>query len=277
MPRFRLIAVDLDDTLLDDDLHVSPRTRQALAKAVELGSLVTIATGRMYRSALPLALDLGIEVPIITYQGALVKSARSGEVLMDRPVPLDLAGKVLTEGYRAGVHMNLYLNDTLYVDDITPEGTGYAELAGVKMHPVGNLVEFMKNDPNKILYIAAPDLLDRLKDELQKKFGKSMFITKSKQNYLEFMHPHATKGQALQALAGRFGIRQQEVMAFGDSYNDLDMLEFAGMGIAMGNAPEDVKRKADLVTGTNNGEGVAEVIERFVLGDRRSGIDFQPQ
>ncbi|PKM47325.1 MAG: Cof-type HAD-IIB family hydrolase [Firmicutes bacterium HGW-Firmicutes-8] len=265
MPQFKLIAVDLDDTLLDDDLRVSLRTRQALKKAAEKGMIVTIATGRMYRSALPMALDLNIGGPIITYQGALVKNSCSGEVLVDRPVPLDLARIVLAEGYKAGVHMNVYLNDTLLIDSITPEGAGYAKLAQVEMVPVGSLLEFLKNDPTKVLYIADPSLLDRLKGELQKKFAQSLYITKSKPNYLEFMHPQATKGRALKALVERCGIARDETMAFGDSYNDLDMIEFAGMGVAMGNAPEDVKKKADYVTSTNNDDGVAEVIEKYVL------------
>ncbi len=265
MSRYRLIAIDLDDTLLDNELRVSPRTRQALHRTVERGSIVTIATGRMYRSALPLALDLEIEAPIITYQGALVKNARSGEVLLDRPVPLALAAQVLAEGYKTGIHINLYLHDNLYVDKITPEGAGYAGLAGVELYPVGNLLEFMRSEPAKIVFIAEPARLDRLNEELPARFGDSLYITKSKPNYLEFMHPRATKGQALQALAGRYGVCREEVMAFGDSYNDLDMIEFAGMGVAMGNSPEEVKEKADYVTGTNQNEGVAEVLEKFVL------------
>jgi len=265
LPEFKLIAVDLDDTLLNDKLQISSRTRHALQKAVELGSVVTIATGRMYRSAAPIARDLGIEIPIITYQGALVKNACSGEVLIHRPVPLGLARTVLAEGYQKKVHMNVYLDDTLYVDSISPEGMRYAELAGVEMFPVGNLLEFVRRDPAKILYIAAPRVLDRLREEMREALGDRLYITKSKPNYLEFMHPEATKGHALRALAEKFGISRDEIMALGDSYNDLDMLRFAGMGIAMGNAPAEVKREADYVTGTNNNDGVAEAIEKFVL------------
>jgi len=261
VPGFRLIAVDLDDTLLDDNLQVSPRTRQALQGAAALGCVVTIATGRMYRSARSYAVDLGIEVPIITYQGALVKNARSGEVLVD------MAGVILNEGYRRGVHMNLYFNDCLYVDRITKEGTDYANLAGVAQHPVGNLVEYIdsvRNSPTKILYIADPGFLDELKSDLVKKLGSSMYITKSKPNYLEFMHPQATKREALQTLADRLEISGDEIMALGDSYNDLDMLEFAALGIAMGNAPDEVKDRADYVTDTNNRDGVAKAIEKFL-------------
>lgn len=266
MPQFKLIAVDLDDTLLNDSLEISPRTGQALRRAAERGVVVTIATGRMYRSALPIAVKLGIEVPIITYQGALVKNSATGEVLVDLPVPLKLAHDVLAVGYRAGVHMNVYLNDTLYVDSITPEGKGYANLAMVEMSVVGNLLDFLKKDPAKVLYITEPALLAGLKEELTAAFGNRLYITKSKPNYLEILHPLATKKHALGVLARRFGIAPEEIMACGDSYNDLDMLEFAGLGIAMGNAPEDIKKKADYVTDTNNNDGVAKAIEKYLLG-----------
>ncbi len=267
MRRFRLIATDLDDTLLDDNLQISSRNRRALQKAAEMGCVVTIATGRMYRSARPVALELGIEVPIITYQGALVKNARSGAVLAERPVPFGLACEVLAEGYKAGVHMNLYFNDCLYVDSLTEEGTGYARLSGVEQHPVGSLVNYLESvgeDPTKILYIAGPEKVDRLQTALAVKFGGSLYITKSKPNYLEFMHPQATKKHALQDLARSLGIPREDIIVFGDSYNDLDMIGYAGLGVAMANAPAEVREKADYVTDTNNRDGVARFLERLL-------------
>lgn len=265
MPKFKLIATDLDDTLLNDGIEVSAENRAALQKAMEMGVIVTIATGRMFRSALPIAEQLGIRAPIITYQGALVRDTVTGETLSERLVPLQLAQRVLEEGYRADLHMNVYIEDRLIVDRITPEGTGYAKLAEVEMNPVGNLLVFLKQDPVKILYIADPDMLDRLNRELQDKFGPTLYITKSKPNYLEFMHPEATKQHGLKVLAERYGIKREEIMAFGDSYNDIDMLEFAGMGVAMGNAPDKIKEKADYVTAGNNEDGVARVVREFVL------------
>lgn len=267
MPKFRLLATDLDDTLLNDRIEISTANRAALQKAMDLGVLVTIATGRMFRSALPVAGELGIRTPIITYQGALIKDPLTKETLWERPVPLQLARRVLEEGRRADLHINVYVEDSLFVDRITPEGTGYAKLAGVDLNPVGNLSEFLREDPIKILFIAEPGLLDKLNRELQDKFGPALYITKSKPNYLEFMHPEATKKHGLQALAQRYGIQREEIIAFGDSYNDIDMLEYAGLGVAMGNAPEEIKEKADYVTTDNNEDGVAAAVRKFVLGE----------
>lgn len=268
MPKYKLIAADLDDTLLNDCLKVSPRNKKALLQAEDMGLIVTIATGRMFRSALPIALDLGVKGPIISYQGAFVKNVATGEVLVHRPVPFELALQVLAEGYKAGVHMNVYLDDTLYVDRITEAGKRYAEQAKVEMTPVGNLINFLKYEPTKILYSADPALLDKLQSELRKKFKDSLYITKSKPYYLEFMHPHATKMHGLGRMAEILGILPQEIIAFGDSYNDIEMIEFAGLGVAMGNSPPQIQAKADLVAGTNNSDGVAKVIEEYVLNKR---------
>lgn len=267
MAKFRLIAIDIDDTLLNDRIEVSSANRETLQKAMDLGVMVTIATGRMFRSALPVAEKLGIRIPIITYHGALIRDTVTKETLWERPVPLQLAQKVLEEGYRVDLHMNVYVGDSLFVHRITPEGTGYAKLAEVDINPVGNLLDFLKQSPVKILFIADPDVLDRLNRELQDKFGPALYITKSKPNYLEFMHPKATKKAGLEALAQRYGIHREEIMAIGDSYNDIDMLEYAGMGVAMANAPEKIKEKADYITADNNQDGVAQAVRKFVLGE----------
>jgi len=101
---------------------------------------------------------------------------------------------------------------------------------------------------------------------LRERFGRELYITRSKPYYLEMLHPEATKGRALRVVAGYFGIPRQEVIAIGDSFNDLDMIRYAGLGVVMENAREEVKRFADYVTRSNEDDGVAEVLEKFVLG-----------
>lgn len=266
MSGYKLIAADLDDTLLNDELQVSPRNRESFILAREKGVIVTIATGRMFRSALPIALDLGIKGPIITYQGALVKGVTDGKIYAHQPVPFELAGEVLDEGYKAGIHMNIYLDDNLYVDTVTEEAQFYVNQAKVDVFPVGNLIRFLDKEPTKILFMGEPSRLDFLRKELKEKFGEALYITKSKPYYLEFMHPKATKMHGLAALAEGLGIFPEEIITFGDSYNDIEMLEYAGLGVAMGNSPQDIKNKANLVTESNNNDGVAQIIEKIVLG-----------
>ncbi|MDI6908094.1 MAG: Cof-type HAD-IIB family hydrolase [Thermoanaerobacterales bacterium] len=265
--HYRLLAVDLDDTLLDSAFRVSPRNREALRGARERGVIVTLATGRMYASAARIARELGIDVPLITYQGALVRKASGGPALLHRTVPLD-AARALVGALRAGgLHVNVYLRDRLYMAELTPVGARYAAISGVEAHPVGDLLALLEGgeEPTKVLAIAEEEVLDGVMAEMLPVYGSAVHITKSKPHFLEFSHPRATKGAALAWLAERYGVPREAVVAVGDSYNDLDMVEFAGLGVIMGNARAEVKERADFVAPPNDRDGVAEVIERFIL------------
>ncbi|MGI6713201.1 MAG: Cof-type HAD-IIB family hydrolase [Bacillota bacterium] len=268
---YRLLAIDLDDTLLDNKCCVSPRTKEAIKKALDKGLYVTLATGRMYRSALPYALELGMDVPLITYQGALVKTSVTKEILYHRPVPLELAKEVIREGEKRGFPSNIYLDDRLYVDRMTPEAEGYLKLAKVPAKEVGDLSSFLTEEPTKVLLMGEESKLNELWPQMAQKFGKQLYITKSKPNFLEFTHPDATKGQGLVAVSRFLGVKKEEIMVFGDSYNDLELFKYAGFSVAMGNAREEVKKQADYITQNNDDDGVAEAIEKLVLNDSGCG------
>lgn len=262
---YKLIAVDMDDTLLDSSLNISERVMEAVRKVREKGIHITLATGRMFRSAKPYAEKLGINVPLITYQGALVKNALSEEVLMHRPVPLDLARQVVAVIKEYGYHINLYVNDNLYVEKMTPEAELYQKISRIKAHPVGDLLEFIQEPPTKVLAVADEQKIDVLLREVKPLFGSQLHITKSKPQFLEFSHPRATKGDALAMLAEQIGAGQHEVMAIGDGYNDVEMLKYAGLGVVVANARDEIKELADYVAPSNDEDGVAYVLEKFVL------------
>lgn len=265
MAGYKLVAADLDDTLLDKDFQLSGPVRQAVAAVRAAGVYFTISTGRMFRSAARLAGELGIDLPLITYQGALVKNSLSGEVLIYRPLPLEHARGIIGQIHRKGFHINAYLDDRLLVERDTPEGQRYAAVAGVEQEVVGDLLEYLDTDPTKVLAIAREPELDALAEEMRPVYGEQVHIVKSKPHFLEFSHPEATKGHALAALAGRWGIDRSEVMAIGDSYNDLEMLEYAGLGVVVANARDDIKSRAGYVTSAPYGEGVVEALRKFVL------------
>lgn len=266
MPRFKLIAVDLDDTLLPEDLRLTDRVKKTIAAVRDAGVQFTLSTGRMYRSAVPYARELGIDIPLITYQGALVKNSLSGEVLLYRPLSLQYAREIVARVHQLGYHLNGYLDDRLLVEHDTPEGRRYSRISGVKAEVVGDFLEFFKRDPIKMLAISEEPLLDELSAELVPLYEGKVHIAKSKPFFLEFSHPKATKGEALSCLAGRFGINRDEIMAIGDSYNDLEMLDYAGLGVVVANAREDIKQRADYVTTAPYSDGVVEALEKFVLG-----------
>ena len=263
----KLVAVDLDDTLLNSQLQISPTTAQAIRSAIERGVVVTLATGRMYQSALPYALQLGLDVPLITYHGALVKTSLSQEVLYHKTISVELACKIIDLAEEKGFRgINLYLNDELYVTADNPAVEAYTRLARVPFNTVADLRDTLTAGADKIMIIDEEAKLDWLAPLLRETVSNQLHITKSKPHFLEITHPAATKGQALDFLAGKIGIDRSQVMAIGDSYNDLDMLEYAGLGVAMGNARTEIQDKADFVTAKNDADGVAEAIQKFVLG-----------
>lgn len=265
MSKYRMLAIDLDDTLLNCRLEISPLTKEYIGRAREAGVHVTLATGRMYRSAQPYARELGLDLPLITYQGALVKEALSEEVLLHRPVPLELAREAIRLVNRLGYHINVYVNDQLYVEKITPEAEKYRQISGVPVYPVGDLLKFLDQDPTKVLVVGDEAKMDQLWKDMGKHFGDSLHVTKSKPHFLELSHPLATKGHALDILAKGWGLNREQIIAIGDSYNDLEMVEYAGLGVIMGNANDEVKGRADYVTCSNEEDGVAEVIKKFIF------------
>lgn len=262
---YKLIAMDMDGTLLNEQLKISDRTQKALHAAKKKGIYVTLATGRMYCSALPFAQGLQLDVPLITYNGALIKDACTEETYYHEPVFYEAALTVIELAEARGLHINVYLDDKLYVQEIEERTKLYLKIANVPAYPVGRLSSFLKAAPTKILVIGEPEELRELQQAIQKKLGQQVEITKSKPFFLEIISCHASKGKALASLAEKWGIEREEIMAFGDNYNDLSMLDYAGLGVAMGNAPDDVKQKADLVAESNEEDGMAKVIERMVL------------
>lgn len=268
MNPYKLVAIDLDDTLLPNDLTISPRVKEILQQVKDRGIIITLATGRMYRSALPFAQQLAIEVPLITYQGALIINSLTGEILSHYAVPLEQAREIISlVKADFGFHINTYVEDNLYVEGITQEAAGYAKIAGVPLNQVGNILDFLDQEPTKLLFIAAEKQLDALAIRLEQSYSGSLYITKSKPNFLEVLNLKANKGQALETLAQRLKINQGEIMAFGDSYNDLEMLRYAGTAVVMGNARAEIKAVADYVTLSNNEDGVADALEKLILNN----------
>ena len=264
MPEVKLIAIDLDDTLLRTDLTISTRAKTAIFSAAKKGISVTLATGRMFATAIPFANDLKLNLPLITYQGALVKYA-DGRLVYHKPLSQQIARELVSFILPYGYHLNVYMNDELYMDKDSPEGRRYVATSKVPVHLEKNLVDNISIDPSKLLVIADEQRLDALAFDIKYTFGDSVNITKSSRYFLEIGHPEATKGLALKGLADSLGIGADEVMAIGDSWNDLDMLAYAGFSVAMENAVPDIKKIAKYVTRKNDDDGVAEAIERWAL------------
>lgn len=263
---YRLIAMDLDDTLLTDDLTVSEPTRQAMADAISRGVRITIATGRMFDSAQKIARQVGLNVPIITYQGSLIKNLMDEEVLYERSVPISVATRIYEYCIANGLHLQTYIDDKLYAPEENDKLLGYAAQSKIPYTIEPDFSKIIGHPKQtKMLVIDEPSRLDALLPEVRSLFGNEVYVTKSKPNYLEFMHLEGTKGHALRFLAAHYGIPMEETIAIGDAMNDHEMVEAAGLGVAMANAVPALKAIADYVTLSNNDDGIKHVLDKFIL------------
>ncbi len=266
----KLLALDLDGTLFGDDLFISNRTRRAIRAAQGKGVLVTIATGRMFASARNIAADLGIEAPLICYQGALVRHSSTADTLYHKTVPNPIAHEVICETKWRGLHLNAYLNDVLYVAQLTPEARFYSQLnMDLKVVVVGDLREWLDTrygeELTKMVIVTDPEQTDSVLAEFTAMYADRLQVIKSHPRFTEFTNVECSKGTALSFLAASIGIDREEVMAIGDGHNDLDMLRWAGFGFAMPTAPQPVLDIAHAICLPIAEDGAADVIERFIL------------
>jgi Cof subfamily protein (haloacid dehalogenase superfamily) len=260
----RLIACDLDGTLLAADLVIRERTAVAIAAARAAGVRVVVVTGRMFQSALPYALAAGIDDPIVCYQGAAVVDLETRTFLRHEPIPVPVAREVIAAVQETGYTLNAYVDDELYVASVTPAAERYARFQRLEIHPVGDLLAWLAAPPTKLVAVGEPPEMDALKVAMKARFDSRLHISKSLPIFLEFSRKGITKGSGLAFLAERLGIARERVVAFGDAENDVELLEWAGYGVAVANADESVRAVADLVCPSAEEEGVAQVIEAYL-------------
>jgi Cof subfamily protein (haloacid dehalogenase superfamily) len=228
------------------------------------GTHVIVVTGRMFQSVRRYLEAAALDDPVVCYQGALIADPVTGEWLRHVPIPLAPAHEALDAVIEAGFHINAYTNDELYVAEPTPEAHAYADLNQVQMHVVGDLREWLREPPTKLVAVGDPDALDELEAELKPRFADRLFISKSLPHFLEFAHPEVNKGAGLTFVADRLGFGPEETVACGDGENDRELLDWAGFGVAVANAHEDVLERADLVVPSVQEEGVAALLEAYL-------------
>jgi Cof subfamily protein (haloacid dehalogenase superfamily) len=241
-----------------------PRTLASIGRAHATGIRVIIATGRMYRSVRPYLERAGIDDPVVCYQGAVVADPRTGEFLRHEPIPLELARETIAALQEAGFHVNCYVGDELYVGEVTPEAQRYAGFQNIPLHSVGDLTAWLSEPPTKLVAIDDPDVLDRLSARMKEHFAGRLYIAKSLPYFLEFASPDVTKGAGLAWLAEHLGFPPERTVAFGDGENDIELLQWAGFGVAVANADPSVLAAADWVCPSAEVEGVARVIEALL-------------
>ncbi len=271
MKKIRLIALDVDGTLLDDAKKLPAANREALAEASARGIRIAIASGRMTPTIDPIQDLLGIDCIVIAYNGGKVLGPRADgrSLIAHRPVPANVSDAFIEYTRVNGYLLNFYHEDRLYAED-GPRRRPFMEIysgrTGARYEIEKDLSRFRGVEPTKLILLAEPPVRDQLHDELRASFGPRAFITKSDPEYLEIMAPGVDKGTSLALIAERYGIGTDEILAVGDADNDIGMLRAAGVGVAVRNARPHVQEASRWVTErTNNEAGVAEAVRRWAL------------
>ncbi len=271
----RMIALDIDGTLVGSDLVVRERTRSAVSAAVRHGVRVSLATGRMITSAVPIARALGLRDPIIGAQGGLVRAmpgpgtSSAGDLLHHEPLPADLAREAILWSREHGLDPHVNHLETFIIRADDPNVDDYSAFLGGAARLVPDLVAAITRPVTKVIAAGAPPRPMTLLATARERFAGRLEVTVSHPAYLEFVALGVSKGRAVRWLAGRHGIPLGHVLAVGDQLNDLEMVAAAGHGAAMPHAPEAVRAAARYVARPLAEEGVADLVERLVLaGDR---------
>ena len=259
--QYQLITLDLDDTLLNKEHCLSAATVAVIKTLKERGLIVNVATGRMLVSALPLINQLALSGPMITYNGAYIKDVSSGEVIYQKLLEESMAREVIDFCIKKKMHLHLYQGDQWYVAEENREVLLYQRIAGVKARAVTDLKKFLNGPVTKLLIVETDE--ERQQDYyrlLRERFDSRVSVTDSKKIYIEIMARGVSKGNALRIVAEQLGIAREKVVAIGDGRNDLAMIEWAGLGIAMAGSPPEVQAAADLIAPPHDQDGVARVL-----------------
>ncbi|MEH1843297.1 MAG: Cof-type HAD-IIB family hydrolase [Nostoc sp.] len=268
----KLLVLDIDGTIAGHSNTINEPVKQAIVAAQARGIRVAIATGRMYRSALRFHQDISSTLPLMAYQGAWIQDPLTQKIHRHWTVSREIAHKLLDyferPELRSLLSVHFYINDQLYVRELTRETQIYAERSDITPIAVGDLRQVLTNEPTKILALCDDtDVIDHLLGNLRRQYTPAeLYLTTSVATFFEATNASVNKGTAVRYLAEELlGLQIANVMAIGDNFNDVEMLEYVGLGVAMGNAPARVQAIAQWVAPSVEQDGAAVAIEKFLL------------
>lgn len=270
--KYKLIVTDMDGTLLSDHKEISIENKIALKKAKDMGISIAIATGRIYTSAKFYAKLLDLDTPIIACNGAIMREEKTGNTLYENILSTDNSIKILDICSKYDVYYHFYDDNGFYCKELNHSSLSYynwnksqPKENRVNIEIIDNPLESIKNANNILKFVIMDEDLEKLDIVMNElKDIETIEVSKSWYNNIEIMNKGVSKGLAVKRLGEYLGIKKEEIIAFGDNYNDLSMIEYAGMGVAMGNAEEYVKKRADFITYSNKEHGVARALEQIL-------------
>ncbi len=262
---YRLLAIDLDGTLLTPQKQITPRTHDLLCQIAQAGVAIVIATGQTSQVLRAVCADLPLTAPQIIENGALIVDLAQDKILHEQLIPDEYILPTLDVLRSFGLYRVYHTHERVYADKGTPRARAWYRPPVPPVIEVEDVASLYPLRCIKVAGIGAADTLRDKRHELERIFADKLYVTQSSFDILEFLHPNVSKGHALKVIAADLGIASSEVIAIGDNHNDIGMLHFAGIGVAMGNAHDEVKAIADHTTSSNAEEGVAAVIEEMIL------------
>jgi len=263
---YKLLALDLDDTLLEKYLTVPPTTAIKLRALQAKGIGITLATGRMFPSAQIYARELALTLPLVTYNGAIVRAAAADTPLIAHLLPTEKMRQVIKCCKEHHWYLQFYNDDQIIVEKISNETRLDPDMKNVSVTEVGNFLKAELKPSPKMMTVQKPEDIASVKAILEEATGRSLYMTGSKSYLLEIMSPKVSKAVALAELATKLGIDRSEVIAVGDSSNDLEMVKWAGLGVAVANATDELKAAAGYITAAPRSQGIEELIDKLFPG-----------
>ena len=265
--QYKFTAADMDGTLLNDANEITKHTVETIRLAVSQGLIFSICTGRPIQGVERYLRQLGIQGPVITYNGAMILDSATGRVLYRQELDCEDGRRILEAGLNYNTTMCIWSDNKLYGNQLNERIHKYSQAANVTPLLMPSIDELLSQGITKILWYDDTSKIQQIEKELKETapFQNVTFCT-SKPFYLEFFSSKVSKAAAIDRISELYGFTQAETIAIGDGFNDLSMIRHAALGAAMGNAPDGVKECADYITTrTNNQDGVAEVLEKFIL------------
>lgn len=266
---YKLIALDIDGTLTNSKKEITPRTRYALIEAQKQGKKIILASGRHPVGIYPIAKDLLLnryDGFIMAFNGGKIINCTTGETVVSKLFPLEYLSDIVNVLKDSNITVNTY-DDKRIISDSKVNDYSYVErdILKTEMVVVDDFVSAVKFNINKILLAGEPYELDRYQAILSKRYDGLLDIYKSAPYFLEIMPFGVTKGSMLPLLLQKLGVKREELAAFGDNYNDMTMIGYAGFGVAMSNGESDVKKISDYVCESNDDDGIAKTFEKYIL------------
>ncbi|TAM91958.1 Cof-type HAD-IIB family hydrolase [bacterium] len=260
----QLIALDIDGTLVDARLTLAPPDKTAIAAARAAGSRVVLFTGRMFASSVRFAEELGLEGPLVCYQGAACYDVATRERLWEEPVSAETARSVVERMLADGFHAQAYFDDRLFVQSINRWSRIYTDIAAVEPVLVPSLEAAITRPSTKVVAVGEPARMEAYARDLSARYPE-LYVTRSQPEFVEVLNRKANKGDALRRVVAELCVDPVSTIAVGDSWNDVPLLNAAGFGVAMGSAPPELKALAGAIVHPVGGHGVSQALREYAV------------